>query len=655
MVPIPRSLLESLPVELLDLVISSLDHRSDVARLVSCSKSLYSSLRESLWHPPENHNAALHWGCKTGEVRIIQLAVEYGASPDFIQLPPYEDGRLRPAYPPLYIVAKHGHVCAFTALLELGAHLRGPDRTLVRHVCASMGHDDSLLRVFMKELERQHFQLQPSHMIPVTTPVYVSELLVRFIQAGAPLDILRSLLDDWGANPNNPQACEKPTKWHKDVHSLTPLAAAIFVGSAPIFELLISRGAAINGTNTSPARPSPELALDVPVLAAANAMACVPGGRAMMELVLAHGANINPPVSVPAMKYYALGRMQYFWARNAPLEKCSPLSMMIGSFCRWAVDDGGPEPAEMYEFLLSRGARPADEAGISQLTYSLHPGTRRGRESGSWLFRRDHDMPVRDDPRVRAFTKVVLEHGTTLEELRDLAWRSVQPRIRGGEWCGAFFSEEDLNDSHWTQADRTDQRILEEQLAARFTAAEAASALQEHLQEMPCSLMEPWGNKRQCVHTNWYLSRGIDINAVGAGVPDLKPTEPPLWIVCRLLKEKWTAEGWDRWGEEHETTRYRDRVCEYVRFLLLKGADPYLEIGGKTVFDVLYEGIDQGEQDDQVEGPNRISTKGTGRILWDQIATLLRGGGDMDWMILCPGCEGHLVDRKCPDVPIKGE
>lgn len=158
-----------------------------------------------------------------------------------------------PDIPSLNLAAKHRHGPAFATLLEVGADLRGPDRNLVRHICKSIqkGGDldapDCILRVFMKELVRQRFQLEPSVRNTYGQPadVSVSEMLVRFIMVGAPIDILESLLDGGGANPNAAQNVRTSARQRLQ---LTPLAAALYAHSAPAYGLLISRGADVSSS-----------------------------------------------------------------------------------------------------------------------------------------------------------------------------------------------------------------------------------------------------------------------------------------------------------------------------------------------------------------------------------------------------------------------
>jgi len=272
------SKLESFIPELLEVITGDLDS-SDLARLLTCSKSFQQRLEPILYGSKDLSNRAMHWACLNGNLSTIHRAIAYGAFINAIETPHVMKGNPKPVKVlPLYLAARRSHADAFKLLLELGARVDDSDvdirqlNDLMKCLCTSANFP--LLAAFLKAgLDSQVRTRQCSE---------VAWPLIPAIRSGASLDIVRLLLDK-GANPNQLQFCQ-------GIITMSPLSSAIMANSVPLFNLLLESGAKIDGTDF---RAVTRRALHIPIFAAAQAMARHAHGRQMMQLCLDNGANIN--------------------------------------------------------------------------------------------------------------------------------------------------------------------------------------------------------------------------------------------------------------------------------------------------------------------------------------------------------------------------
>lgn len=231
---------------------------------------------------------------------------------------------------PLYLAAKRSRADAFKVLLKLGARVDDLDvdirqlNNLMK--CLRRPVNFPLLEAFLEA--RLDSQIRTRQCSEVAWP------LIPAIRSGASLDFVRLLLDR-GANPNQLHFCQ-------GFMTMSPLSAAIMANSAPIFNLLLERGAKIDGTDY---RDPTRRALHIPVFAAAQAMARHAHGRQMMQLCLDNGADINRRAS------------SMFYSHKYTSRDTTPVLIYLDSIEKWQADpDTGRGPVEGLTYLLEHGA-----------------------------------------------------------------------------------------------------------------------------------------------------------------------------------------------------------------------------------------------------------------------------------------------------------
>ncbi|CAH0047192.1 unnamed protein product [Clonostachys solani] len=289
---------ESLPNELLIEVSQGLT-RSDLIKLWKTSSKMSQRLNFALFSSTTTRQLSMRWACNHGDVAVIRAAISRGASPSLVDIYPssieevdlvggFDNSRMKgvrqsPCISTLAITAQKNHHGAFETLLELGADLEG----------APKGTLKALSRILLKEEFRDFFRrlLASGLCRPILDKPDFAINLVEFIAQGAPVDILDGMITN-GADPNFIVRDGK-----EDLAS--PLSQAIKRGSIQICELLLQRGAQIDGSIecygltkdlSSPFRYCrPE---HLPIFSAASRMGST-GNIDMIDLCLRHGANIN--------------------------------------------------------------------------------------------------------------------------------------------------------------------------------------------------------------------------------------------------------------------------------------------------------------------------------------------------------------------------
>ncbi|QKX56578.1 uncharacterized protein TRUGW13939_03683 [Talaromyces rugulosus] len=261
--------LDCLPMELFVMVFEEGCSESDIAHLVRCNKRLLEKLEPIIYSSPDSLSKAMKWACLTGNVDLVRNCIYYGAS----------------------IWTKKRR---FKGIEEF--------RYCAKKLCSSrLSHEQSssLLRLlYEKAIDEQGRQKWDADTaLPLIT-------LIRS-PAGAPLDLIRQVLDD-GADPNEP----RPFKYRD---SLSPLSAAIIANSEPAFHLLPERGADIHGKSV---KFWAKTGLHLPIFAAAMTLAVADHGKAMMQLCLENGADINyericPDYETQKGRRWISGKNQY--------------------------------------------------------------------------------------------------------------------------------------------------------------------------------------------------------------------------------------------------------------------------------------------------------------------------------------------------------
>ncbi|KAH7419571.1 ankyrin repeat-containing domain protein [Cadophora sp. MPI-SDFR-AT-0126] len=269
------STLELLVPELLDLILENLERKNKtLSHLMRCSKFLHNRLQPILYGSPKSLEQAMRRACKTGNTQTIRLASSYGANVGLV------DARYN-CCSTLKLAAERGHAEAFDLLLEMGATFDHPNVTLSprfsRKLCSPVR--EAVLFSFLKA------GFASLRTIELSLP--------SVIRTGGSPELVRALLDH-GVDVNTHERLYGPKQHHIIA---TPLSTAILENRMSIFDVLIEKGADINGTeHCNPFHrqtPYPfRQPLHLPIYAAAISMA-KHGMTAMMERCLDLGADIN--------------------------------------------------------------------------------------------------------------------------------------------------------------------------------------------------------------------------------------------------------------------------------------------------------------------------------------------------------------------------
>ncbi|CAH0037972.1 unnamed protein product [Clonostachys solani] len=351
----PVAPIELIPNEILDAI---LDHllASDLVNLWKCSTQLSYRTLDALFRSPEACQRSMLMACKNGDVRLIRAALSHGADVDIITVdhsdtklfedPDHSNMIMGPdvqEFSTLVLTAKRKHEKAFSTLLDLGANPNSLDRSQRKNLAKAVRRQscEPLLRRLM-DAESGSNPLLTSAEGPIN--------LVALIRRGASLSLLEALIDK-GGDPNGvTRGAEKTTL-------RSPLSQAIEMGSVPVFELLVGKGADVNGRlecfgkfHHKPDDPfvyrRPE---HIPIFAAASRMART-GRCDMMDLCLGHGADIN--MLAPAFLGNRFTSIDLEYARFFVM---TPLLCYLEEIQRWPVNTG-LDPMNGIAYFIERGA-----------------------------------------------------------------------------------------------------------------------------------------------------------------------------------------------------------------------------------------------------------------------------------------------------------
>ncbi|KAK3693179.1 hypothetical protein B0T22DRAFT_34781 [Podospora appendiculata] len=242
--------------------------------------------------------------------------------------------KLRVAYQRL--AAKNGLEEVFKTLVDMGA-LNSLDmdesRRLVQILCLPSTKNKFVSYMYPHEFDDTIRRLDQGPN--------VAQPLVPLIRARAPPDLIRLVVS---------RGADLDMTWpyrHREL--IRPLSAAILANSESLFLLLLQLGAKIDGAKKANARFMSRHGLHIPVFAAARTMATASHGRAMMELCLGQGSEIN--YRIPSFDVH-LGRL----INPARCYLVTPLLVYVQSIKSWKSQAGAPSPAEELAWLLEKGA-----------------------------------------------------------------------------------------------------------------------------------------------------------------------------------------------------------------------------------------------------------------------------------------------------------
>ncbi|KAH6673227.1 hypothetical protein B0J14DRAFT_66456 [Halenospora varia] len=343
------SALELLATELLDDILGALDRRGN-ARLLQCSKLLRHRIEPSLYGRMNVRNDAMLHACLNGNLPTIRLVVSYGAVISYV----FPKIHTPFTISTLHLAARGGHANAFALLLEMGARIDQiqvqpiQQKAFMKRLYKCSPVSQHILRQFLKAglgaQLRSCFQDQPEFDIS----------LVSLIQHDAPPELVKAFLDD-GCPVNRLEKTGQRLL-------VSPLTAAIMANSIPMANLLLERGADINGKNVyfiprkdrcynfeeadgePPEYYAYSRALHIPVFAAAWKM--VQNGTAMMEWCLNNGADIN------SLSHLMHKRTSYY----TPCWKHTPVFTYLDSL-QFRKSFKKLKPIEGLQYLVEHGAK----------------------------------------------------------------------------------------------------------------------------------------------------------------------------------------------------------------------------------------------------------------------------------------------------------
>ncbi|KAH8892260.1 hypothetical protein GQ53DRAFT_823058 [Thozetella sp. PMI_491] len=325
------SSIEGLPVELLRAITDGLA-RADLAHLIRCSRALHRSLEATLYQRDSGASNAMQWACQNGHIGTIRLAVAHGAQESTFEVG-WPSGRERPVRgSTLGLAAKKNHLNAFKTLLELGANIRGLDprqiAALLRRLY-SPGRE-AFLRLFLEaRLGLQMPCRSCEKQYNVGTGLSLVSILRPEISRG-----LVELMVENGADPNTIAHSKRSSP-------ISPLSRAVQEYQMPLFDLLLEKGATIDGLDIP---FPPDYPTHIPIFAAAQQVG-KGNDMLMLKKCLDHGATINR--RHPAKHHGQKGCVYNFYM--------TPLFVYLDSITSWEPVPG-LDPAEVIETFLEHGA-----------------------------------------------------------------------------------------------------------------------------------------------------------------------------------------------------------------------------------------------------------------------------------------------------------
>lgn len=609
------SLLESLPVELLDEICFQLrPAQSEVAaenilvssrckcfpyahlaRLVRTSKTLRCQIEPLLYESETARTVALYRAVREGNVDTIRRVIPYGASPDFLEvrgnlLDEVLDGtNYGWRVPTLYLALKFRQTAAFLALVEDGADMGHPalwghqgSASLYETADNTPSVDGRARRKFVQHLRKPWNEALLRLLLQAPAEPGGDEerlqnksfpirhiALVSITHFASP-DLMQLLLDKH-ADPNQ-------------LHSglghrlLSPLSAAVLTRSPEIFELLVSRGADVNGRdvlrNWQP--------MHIPVIAAATQMLQGTSGPAMMQLCLDHGANINRPCHghPPAASFKKAGEQD-----DAVPHVCTTaLLTFLESIESWNPSPSSMGPVDGLRFLLGRGASavspPSEkiQRKHNNTTQFLLDRTYGGASSAVELLLDKWGLEHLAQPEFFQVLELLISHGAArgflarilvkYDSVQNPGWARPEV-VRSWRRLLALLVADLDGGGHRVGVDAVLRRVIADKGKLRATVTHS-----------------PWRGVGEIgrASIDALIAAGADINA-RVGVAPGEATSPgrdtALQEVCAALIH---TDGLHDEFHDHED----GHLCEYslmnegtlgewFAFLVSRGADPYLE------------------------------------------------------------------------------
>ncbi|VUC24508.1 unnamed protein product [Clonostachys rosea] len=362
----PAAPIELIPTEILDAI---LDHllASDLVNLWKCSTQLSYRTLDALFRTPAACQRSMLMACKTGDVPLIRAALSHGADPDIITVdhadtklfedPDHSRMIIGPDiqdFSTLVLTAKRKHEKAFSALLDLGANPNLLDKSQGKDLAKAVRRRacEPLLRRLMDA---------ESASSPLLTNEKNGVSLVALIRRGASLSLLEALIDKGGPLNGVSRGADKTTL-------RSPLSQAIEMGSVPVFELLVRKGADVHGRlqcfskfHHKPEDPFLYRRPDhIPIFAAASRMAKT-GRCDMVDLCLKHGADIN--MLAPAFMGNRFMSIDLAYGKLFKFFAMTPLLCYLEEIQRWPVNTG-LNPEHGIAYFIERGA----EVDLSEKT-----------------------------------------------------------------------------------------------------------------------------------------------------------------------------------------------------------------------------------------------------------------------------------------------
>lgn len=291
---------------------------SDLSRLGRTCKRLHSHVEPLLYGTNTARTIALYRAIREGNVDTIRKAIAYGASPDIIEVHGSVLDEIMYGekncwnVPALYLALKFRQPAAFQTLLEHGADIYHPalwrlppksndddaiiknepkgydepydiclGNKIVKHLCKPC--NERSLRLVLDRAASDSPSDRENGEEPRHKALPIQRIPLVSVMSWASLDLLQLLLDN-KVDPNG----LRPGLGYQ---FMSPLSAAVLLHSPEKFDLLISKGADVNGRSLA----KKQALLHIPVFAAVTQMRHGPSGLAMLKLCLDHGVDINRP------------------------------------------------------------------------------------------------------------------------------------------------------------------------------------------------------------------------------------------------------------------------------------------------------------------------------------------------------------------------
>ncbi|KAJ4141773.1 hypothetical protein NW768_000990 [Fusarium equiseti] len=287
--------LETLPTELLDNILVRLPDEA-VVNLWKTNIHMSHRLDNRLFGNMIALNHIKKWACRTGDVEVLRAAVERDGDPNFVHETIITDSAKPrsiqlPQQSVLLILIRRNHSKAFDALLEMGATFEALRNTY------RIGVSNRILRRLEDMSPAMLESLSQAKLGPwVLNTEGAIRSFGEFVYAGVPIGILRQIVQ----NPSE-------LTYHSNKYAWTPLSSAIDLGKTDVVNMLMEKGANIDGQveeqplpttfvhksyEDKKARIEYPRPYHIPIFAAAKHIARS-GLTGMLDLCLLHGADIN--------------------------------------------------------------------------------------------------------------------------------------------------------------------------------------------------------------------------------------------------------------------------------------------------------------------------------------------------------------------------